>query len=58
MAQPVGQGALQLTVGGSQSGVGTDGITEGEMPVECRSADGANVQVMGRGAGGYDVVGR
>jgi hypothetical protein len=51
VAEPVGQGPLEVAVGVGHSGVGPEGIAEGEMTVERRSPDGADVQVMSCGAG-------
>jgi hypothetical protein len=51
MAQPGGQVALQVAVGPGRAWIGPEGIAEGEMTVEGACADGADIQVMGRGAG-------
>ena len=57
VAEPGSQGPLQIAVGVGRSGVGPEGIAEGEMTVERRSADDADVQVVGwcacRGGEGF-----
>jgi hypothetical protein len=52
VAQPSGQGALEVAVGPGNIRVGTEGVAKGEMAVERGSANGADVQVMGWCAGG------
>ena len=51
MAEPVSQDQLQVAVGVGQTRIGSERITEGEMTVECRSTNDADVQVMRGGAG-------
>ena len=52
VAQPSGQGALEVAVGPGNIRVRTEDVAKGEMAVERGSAHGAHVQVVGRGAGG------
>ena len=51
MTELRGQVALEVAVRLGQFGVAKEGVAKGEMPVERGCADGADVQVMGRGAG-------
>jgi hypothetical protein len=51
MTELGGQLALEVAVGLGQFGVGAEGVAKGEVALERRGADGADVQVMGWGAG-------